>query len=269
MSNKQYIDSLAIVLMMLVSPLACAGIAGNVQFVNGKVHITNSAARTYPLQKGDAVSESDTVTTTQGSSAQIRMRDGGFLVIRPDSKVKFDSFIFTGQEDGSERSFLSLLRGGIRAITGMIGQKNKSNYRIATISATIAIRGTDHETYVVTPDSPLASVAAVGTYNKVNLGETALINDQGSVAVLPNQMGFVAASDQVPQLQPVNLNIFTVAAAPLAQNNAGAGNVRAGSVVDNAVQNQDTLFGNQLPGNNIQTPITGRSGGPTSPSLVF
>lgn len=269
MRNNKYIDYLAILLMMLVSPLACAGIAGNVQFVNGKVHITNSAARTYPLQKGDAVSESDTVTTTQGSSAQIRMRDGGFLVIRPDSKVKFDSFVFKGQEDGSERSFLSLLRGGIRAITGMIGHTNKSNYRIATLSATIAIRGTDHETYVVTADSPLSKVAAVGTYNKVNMGEAALINEQGSVAILPNQMGFVGASDQMPQLQPVNLNLFTVAAAPLSQGNTGGNKVRAASVVDNAVQIQDAVSGIQLPKNNIQIPITGRSGGPTSPALVF
>jgi hypothetical protein len=257
--------------LMLVSRGAHAGIAGHVMFVNGSVQITNSAAQTRILQKGDVINESDTVITAKNSSAQIKMRDGGYIVIRPDSQLKFDSFIFSGEEDGSERSFFSLLKGGIRAITGLIGQRNKKSYRITTPDSTIGIRGTDHETYVVTADSPLAAVAPIGTYNKVNRGETTITTEKGMISVLPNQMGFAGAADQMPQLQPLNLNLFTVAPPPTpqAKGDKKAVTVREDAVVDNAIQEQDAVAENPVQKNPVQAPITGRTGGPSSPTLVF
>ncbi|MDH4234558.1 MAG: FecR family protein, partial [Gallionella sp.] len=181
--------------------------------MSGQVQITNAAGQTRALQKGDAIHESDTVITAKGASAQIRLMDGGIIAVRPDSQLKLDSFVFTGEEGGKDKSFFSLLRGGFRAITGLIGQKNKANYRIATAGSTIGIRGTDHETFVVVPGSELAANTPAGTYNKVNSGETTLTTDKGTINILPNQMGFAAAG-QMPQLQPINLNIFTVAPSP-------------------------------------------------------
>jgi hypothetical protein len=257
--------------LMLVSQGAYAGIAGHVMFVNGSVQVTNPASQTRTLQKGDVIYESDTVTTAKGSTAQIKMRDGGYIVIRPDSQLKFDSFIFSGEEDGSERSFFSLLKGGIRAITGLIGQKSKKSYRITTPESTIGIRGTDHETFVVTADSPLAAVAPLGTYNKVNRGETTITTSKGMISVLPNQMGFAGAANQMPQLQPLNLNLFTVAPPPTpqARGDKKEVDVRNDAVVDNAVQEQDTVPGNPVQNNPVKTPITGRTGGPSAPPLIF
>lgn len=262
--------------LMFTGQAAYAGIAGHIQFLNGNVQSTNSAGQTRVLQKGDAIHESDTVTTARGASAQIKMRDGGYVVIRPDSQLKFDSFIFSGEEDGSEKSFLSLIRGGIRAITGLIGKKNKKNYGITTLQSTIGIRGTDHETVVVEAGSELAAVAPVGTYNKVNRGETTITTTKGTISVLPNQMGFTGAADQMPQLQPINLNIFTVVPPPSPQAQtpkAGVGNkevgVRDGAVVDNAVQRQDAMPENKMPIDLKLVPITNGTGGGTQPPIVF
>jgi hypothetical protein len=256
--------------LMLVSQAAYAGIAGHAQFVNGNVQVTNAAGQTHVLQKGDPVHESDIVTTSKGASAQIKMRDGGFVVIRPDSQLKFDSFIFSGEEDGTEQNFFSLIRGGVRAITGLIGHLHKTSYHITTISPTIGIRGTDHETFVVVPGSELAATVPAGTYNKVNVGETSMTTDKGIISVLPNQMGFAGGLDQMPQLQPINLNIFTVTSTPLQQakgaQNAGA--VRDSTVVDGAIQAPDAAPGNTVPGNQIQTPIKEKASG-TSPQKIF
>lgn len=254
--------------LTLFSAAAYAGIAGHTQFVNGQVQITNSAGQTRALQKGDPVHESDTLITAKGASAQIKMRDGGFIAIRPDSQLKFDSFIFSGKEDGNERSFFSLLKGGIRAITGLIGQHNKSNYRIATVASSIGIRGTDHETFVVVKGSALAEVAPVGTYNKVNRGETTMTTDKGTINILPNQMGFAAAADQMPQLQPINLNLFTVAPSPALQTSGGQTGVRESTVVDSAVQEQIPASENALPNTPALRPIT-EDRGPTVPPRVF
>jgi FecR protein len=204
---------------------AYAAIAGRVQYVHGKVQLTTATGVTHAVKKGDAVNEGDTLVSAQTASAQIRMVDGGMVAMRPDTKLKIDRFTFDGQEDGTERSFFSVFKGGFRAITGTIGKKNKVNYRITTPATTIGIRGTDHETYVVTPDSLLAAGTPVGTYNKVNLGETSMTTEKGTIFVLPNQMGFVGAADQMPELQPVNLDIFTITAQPTFQ---GSGDMHDG-----------------------------------------
>lgn len=256
--------------LTLFSTTAYAGIAGYTQFVNGSVKITNSVGQTRTMQKGDVVHESDTVITSKGASAQIKMRDGGFIAIRPDSQLKFDSFIFSGEQDGNERSFFSILKGGIRAITGLIGQKNKSNYRIGTSAAAIGIRGTDHETFVVLKGSEMAAIAPTGTYNKVNSGETTMTTEKGTINILPNQMGFAAAADQMPQLQPINLNIFTAVPPPAPQAKGGqtGGAARGSTVVDNVIQEQNTAPGNAVPNNPTLRPII-EDRGPTAPPRVF
>ncbi len=262
---------LLVACITFISQSTHAGIAGDVLFVNGQVQATNSAGQTRDLQKGDAVHESDTVITGKNASAQIRMRDGGMIAVRPDSQLKFDSFVFMGKEDGTERSFFSLLKGGFRAITGLIGQKNKPNYRIETVASTIGIRGTDHEVYVVVPGSELATKVSVGTYNKVNVGETVMTTNQGTVNVLPNQMGFAVANDQMPLLQPVNLNLFTAVHAPTPQaltSPAKAGEAARGTVVDGAIQEQNTMSESVIPKSPTLIPII-QDQGPGAPPKVF
>lgn len=204
---------LSVVCFTAASPVYAA-VAGHVQFVNGDVQVTNTAGQSRPAQKGDAINEGDTLTSAQKSSAQIKMQDGGFVAVREDTRLKFDQFVFAGKEDGSEKSFFSLFKGGFRAVTGLIGRINKQNYRVTTPAATIGIRGTDHETFMIAPGSPLAQVAPTGAYNKVNVGETSMTTDKGTIFVQPNQMGFAGGMNQMPQVQPINTNIFTVAEAP-------------------------------------------------------
>lgn len=270
-NTRAFLGVFFAVCLALLAQTAHAGVAGHVQFVNGNVEVTNSTGQVRKLQKGDAVQESDTVATAENGSAQIKMRDGGLIAVRPDSRLKFDSFVFMGEEDGREKSFFSLISGGFRAITGMIGQKNKANYRITTAASTIGIRGTDHETFVVLPGSKLAAIAPAGTYNKVNVGETTLTTDKGTINILPNKMGFAAAADQMPQLQPVNLNIFTAVPSPQIRGSGGqtiAGEGRESTVVDNTIQEQNVAPGNAVPKPPAMRPIT-EDRGPTAPPRVF
>ncbi|MEI7842726.1 MAG: FecR domain-containing protein [Gallionellaceae bacterium] len=203
--------ALVLIALFLSIEVVFAGVAGQVQFTNGNVQITTLAGVTRPLFKGDVINEGDVVTTALASSAQIKMRDGGFVAVRPDTRMKFDQFVFNGKQDGQERSFFSLFKGGFRAVTGFVGMLNKQNYKINTPAATIGIRGTDHETYVVPEGNALI---AAGAYSKVNVGETTLTTNQGTVNVQPNQMGYASGMNAAPKLAPINTNIFTVAVSP-------------------------------------------------------
>jgi len=240
---KRLIKKLLCVAAMLALAGTCgsvyAAVAGHVQFVYGAVQLTTGAGKIFQVRKGEAVNEGDTLSTAENASAQVRMEDGGFIAVRPGTLLKFDSFKFK-TPDNKDQNFFSLIKGGFRAVTGLIGKINKTNYRITTRFATLGIRGTDHEIAVVVPGSPMALLAPVGTYDKVNLGETTLTTDKGTIFIMPNQMGFAGGADQMPQLQPLNLKLFSVVPAPVAHGKGGMkdGEIRSHALVDNVLQGQ-------------------------------
>src|SRR5260221_13628198 len=93
-------------LLMLASAAARAEI-GTVQFAIGDVRITDPRG-TRPLAKGGLINEGDTLAVGSAGSAQIKMGDGGFLAVRPDTQMKCDQYTRSGKEDGTERGRLSL-----------------------------------------------------------------------------------------------------------------------------------------------------------------
>lgn len=187
---KNALSILGIALALL--PALAEAAAGRFQFVSGNVQIVSTTGMERVAVKGDEVLQGDTIRTTPTSSAQIRMADDGYIVVRPNTELKVTTFVYTGKADGSERSLISLFKGGFRAVTGVIGRLNKDNYKIRTPGATLGIRGTDHEpTFIPDPLPGQASAIEPGTYDKVNSGAVVLSNEKGAVVILPNQAGFV------------------------------------------------------------------------------
>lgn len=191
--------------------------AGKFQFVAGDVKITNRAGVERIAVKGMEVDEGDTLVTGANSSAQIKMADEGMMAIRPDSKIKVETYVFNGKQDGNERSLILLLKGGFRAITGLIGHNNKDNNVIKTSTATIGIRGTDHEPmFIPEPPPGVKPIAPPGTYDKVNSGATFIKTNIGIIHINPNQAGFVAAQDKIPQLLPKIPDFYKATDKPVA-----------------------------------------------------
>ena len=173
--------------------------AGKFQFVHGDVTVTRTnGSRVVPV-KGDRLDEGDVIATGAQAQTQMVMNDGGLIAMRPDSRMRIDQFRFNGAADGSEQGVFGLLKGGFRAITGLIGRVNKDNYKIRTATATIGIRGTDHEALYIAPPAPGETpVGPPGTYDKVNVGQTYLQTPAGRVELTSNQVGFVPAVGNTP-----------------------------------------------------------------------
>jgi FecR protein len=177
--------------------------AGNVIFTSGLVEAKSKGGRTRILAKGTPVCVGETIVTSTSGRIQIRMVDNGFLSVRPDTRLRIDQFRFDGKEDGTEKSVISLLQGGFRALTGLVGHIHKKNYTIQTPNTTIGIRGTDHEPMFIPDRSPeFAGLGEPGTYDKVNKGGVILSTEHGEVIVNPGESGFVP---NVPNAEPVLL----------------------------------------------------------------
>ena len=189
--------------LLLAVPLTALADAGAFQFVVGDVKIVRADGSESPAVKGAKLMEGDTVVTGSTGSAQILMSDQALIALRPDSSLKFETYRFAGKEDGSEKGILGLLKGGFRTLTGLIGRANKSNYQVRTPTATIGIRGTDHEPFYIPPSGWSGAPGGdPGTYNKVNAGSTYIQTEGGSIELGPNQVGFAPAD---PRAIPARL----------------------------------------------------------------
>jgi len=120
---------------------AATAAAGRVIMAVGAVSIQRAGV-TAPAKRGAELAAGDTVITGATSNAQLRLADGAVIALRPDSEFKIDAFNYSGQADGTESATLSLVKGGVRAVTGTIGRGNRGNLKINAVVATVGIRGT-------------------------------------------------------------------------------------------------------------------------------
>jgi len=194
---------------------AAAATAGAFQFVAGEVRLTLANGDQRPARKGTPVSVGDTVTTERDAVAQIKMGDGGILVVQPSSRLTVAEYRYTGLEDGSEKVVYRLEEGGFRAITGAIGHTHKENYLIETPIAHMGVRGTDHESYYFPSAGSInGAPVAAGVYNKVNVGAAYIRTRGGEVLIRPNQAGFVGSVSDTPRLLAEIPSFFNRAVPP-------------------------------------------------------
>lgn len=146
----------------------------------------NSQVRT--LREGDVVFVGEVIRSEAQGEAVLMVDDAGVMAVRPGTVFLVDLFVAKGGRH--DALTLRILRGGMRLITGWIGTGNKQAYRIVTPRATVGIRGTDHEPFVITADMAQELKQPEGTYDKVNSGGTMVASEAGDVQVSPGQAGF-------------------------------------------------------------------------------
>jgi len=169
-------------------PSHAQAVAGTVDFVAGAATIRNPAGQARAAERGSTVAPGDTVETTLGR-LQIRMVDGAYISLQPQTLLRLDEYAMAGAGQGEERGLLGLLRGGLRTVTGAIGRANRSAYRLTTPTATVGIRGTE---FAVTADN--------GTRVNVTNGMIALCNDGGCVDIGAGQSGYTPDRQTRPTL---------------------------------------------------------------------
>ncbi len=160
--------------------------AGNIVMVTGRGTIADASGTIRSIIKGEAVYSGEIISSSAATYINIRFSDGGMTLLRPNSRFKVEDFrnippasapaatpepapasptttagttalqqIPNLTPGPGSRAFFRLLKGGFRAISGLIGHVNHDDYSVATPVATIGIRGTDY--IAVLCDSTCAS----------------------------------------------------------------------------------------------------------------
>lgn len=148
------------------------------------------------LREGDSVYVGDRVRATAAAEAVLKTLDAGIVAVRPGAEFVAERFVAEGK--ATDGSVLRVLTGSLRLITGWIGHSNRVGNLVHTPTATIGIRGTDHEPYVMSAEMAKKTANREGTYNKVNRGRTALEVGEHSLEIDAGRVGFAPTPPKMP-----------------------------------------------------------------------
>ncbi len=190
---NRLMNFLRCVALLLVAGAAVAqtAVAGRIDETQGDVRLYDPAQNMRIAKVGEVVNEGDSIVTGSDGEVHLAMADEGQIAVRPNTRLRIARYRADG--GSGDTSIFALVQGALRSVTGWIGKYNAKGYAIRTPTATIGVRGTDHETMVLPTGSPDGEA---GTYDKVNHGATLLSTQHGTTEVRPNQAAFVSLKDK-------------------------------------------------------------------------
>ncbi|PLZ00634.1 hypothetical protein CY652_20305 [Burkholderia sp. WAC0059] len=120
------------------------GPVGTFAYVHGAVSVQPSGGAKHPVALGAPVDDGDTVETGPGAEAVLALADHERIYLKPGTLYRLDDYHFSADHPADSHSATTLLQGGLRVISGLIGhQGNPDAFALKTQRATIGIRGTE------------------------------------------------------------------------------------------------------------------------------
>jgi hypothetical protein len=108
----------------------------------GQIMAVDGAGTRRRLVDGAAIYPGETVETGSAARGVLAFRDDSRLTLGAATRFRVDSFTYDDKNPGEGKFLVSLLRGSVRALTGLIGKANNRNVGFTTATATIGVRGT-------------------------------------------------------------------------------------------------------------------------------
>ena len=116
-TNKQIARSFGLVLGLLMGCGALAAQpAGEVTKLAGRATAATQDGDIRALQDKSPVNAGETVVTSSNSFMRMKLTDGGFVVLRPNTRFQIKDYQYAENAE-SNRSIFSLLKGGFRAVS--------------------------------------------------------------------------------------------------------------------------------------------------------
>ncbi len=213
-----------IALFALASGAAFAAPAGEVTHVSGTFLATRADGTARVLAPRSTVEEGELLTTADNTYARVKFSDGGEITLRPNSRLQIEAYRFDEKKPEGDSFIVSLIKGGLRSITGLLGKRRADSYNMRTPVATIGIRGTHYGALLCQADcGGLATAAAQvpqdGLHVDVAEGAISLTNAGGQTVLAQGAFGYVPNLQTVPIQVPPTEGIVV----PIAASGAGPG----------------------------------------------
>ena len=216
---------------LAAGPAGAAEQAATATLAVGTVQAVAADGSSRALHDGDLVYSGEVIKTGDQSYANLDFTDGGTIMLRPGTQFSIVNYHYdeqghledtepgetpapqpaaSGAEDSEpppppqENAFFKLIKGGLRAVSGLIGHVQRDDYRMETPAATIGIRGTDYEARYCGADcgdeKDASGAPADGLYTAVDKGSIGVRNQSGETVSKQGQYTYVQHSGALARL---------------------------------------------------------------------
>ncbi len=202
--------------LMCVGAHAWAGqVAGTVMQLSGPLMVKKADGKVKLLAIKSEVEQGDTLLTEKETYALIKLIDNSEITLKPNTSFVIEQFSYTAEQPDGDHAIFSLLKGGLRSVTGLLGKRNKERFEMKTPAATIGIRGTTFIAEYIGPSTPALSTPVVsapasstprapGLYVQVLDGLIHVTNPSGTSNFSADQFGYTPNFRQPPVVLPTN-----------------------------------------------------------------
>jgi len=136
----------ALIAAPVVADTAAEDPVGVVVSARGAASAVGPDGRQRLLGENADIFAGDRINTAAESFVVIVFVDSAQITVRPDSELVVDEYVYRGED--SDSSVLRLVRGGLRAVTGLIGGNNPGKYEVHSEMSVLGFRGTRYDTRI-------------------------------------------------------------------------------------------------------------------------
>jgi hypothetical protein len=232
------------ILFMIVALLTLnvsASELGKVTHLSGVLTAERAGSSPKLLSVQSAILQGDILRTEEDSYARIKFNDNAELVLRPETLLKVNEHTYQDATGSSNKSDMELIKGGMRAVTGLIGKHSPDAVKVGTPTATIGIRGT-HFGLLFCQDNcgnvpnPNGVLPENGLHADVVSGAISVTNAVGTIELVAGQFGYVSNMNALPQQVPANLGVQVTMPLAIRQNEAPSATIGKGKESQCAIQ---------------------------------
>lgn len=116
--------------------------AARIAFSRGRLSVRRPDGSQQPVDTGAGIEPGDRVVAGDRGVAVLVFRDNSRVTVQPDSELVVRRYEYDKQEPEQGESLLELVRGGLRAVSGLLGKVAPDRVKVDTPVATVGIRGT-------------------------------------------------------------------------------------------------------------------------------
>jgi hypothetical protein len=212
--------------LLLGATLAHAAPAGQITHLSGTLSAKRLDGTSKLLSVKSEILEGDMLSTEAETYARIKFNDGGEVVMRPGTQLKIESYAYNAARPESDNIVMNMFKGGLRAVTGLIGKRSREKVSFHTETATIGIRGTHFGALLCQNDcggvpTTRGTPPPNGLHVDVTSGAITMSNRAGTVQINAGQFGFVANQNALPVIVPPQQGIQVTMPNSIANNKGG------------------------------------------------
>lgn len=206
------IKSLPVLAWLLALALAGAAQAaqtvGTVTDLSGPLLVRKADGVVKVLAQQSTVDQGDTLVAEKDTYARIKFVDTSEITLRPNTQFKIENFSYDAAKPETDNAIFTLIKGGLRSVTGLLARRSKDRFALGTPVATIGIRGTTFIAEYLPPDqSDTAAYRGAGPAASVSVRFNP--NNPASAIALGTD-----APQDFPPREPLKPLLLALATAP-------------------------------------------------------